>query len=101
MAPDLSAQAAQDDDSEPQSYFVGECGHRVPGGPAYYVGGPYGDADPKRTARGQFMAWARPGCALPRATTTNHAPEKHTAIGMIGRRSLMRRARDADRDSLP
>jgi hypothetical protein len=36
--PDPSAQAAQDDDSEPSGYFISECGHRVPGGPAWYVG---------------------------------------------------------------
>ncbi len=42
------AQAAQDDASEPRGYFVGECGHRVPGGPAFYVG-PCGECDPGAT----------------------------------------------------
>lgn len=50
--PDPSAQAAQDDDSEPQGYFVGECGHRVPGGPAYYVGGPCRDCGPPNLVEG-------------------------------------------------
>ncbi len=31
---------AQDDASEPRGYFVGECGHRVPGGPAYAASEP-------------------------------------------------------------
>lgn len=67
MAPDLSAQAAQDDDSEPQGYFVGECGHRVPGGPAYYVGGPYGECGPEADGSWAIHGLGAPGVRLSKA----------------------------------
>lgn len=38
VVPEPSAQTAQDEDSQPQGYYVGRCGHQVPGGPAFYVG---------------------------------------------------------------
>ncbi|MGH3886575.1 MAG: hypothetical protein ACRDSZ_08380 [Pseudonocardiaceae bacterium] len=42
-------QAAQDDSSQPQGYYVGECGHRVPLiGPVGHIG-PGGDCDPSTT----------------------------------------------------
>ncbi len=48
VAPDPSGQAAQDDDNEPRGYWVGECGHRVYGGPVWRVG-PCGDCDTDAT----------------------------------------------------
>ncbi|MGH3565358.1 MAG: hypothetical protein ACRDRH_04885 [Pseudonocardia sp.] len=49
LAADPSAQAAQDDDSQPAGYFIGECGHRMPPvGTAWYVG-PCDDCGPSAT----------------------------------------------------
>lgn len=49
LAANPSAQAAQDDDSQPAGYFIGECGHQVPPvGTAWYVG-PCNDCGPSAT----------------------------------------------------